>query len=55
MLTPDINPDDRLGFIGNIPVLEATSSDDCRSLGPAVEVADPEPNLRLELDREVEI
>lgn len=55
ILTPDIKPEDRLGFIGDIPVFVATSSDDCRSRGPAVDVADPEPNLRLELDREVEI
>jgi len=54
ILTPgDIRPEDRFGFIGDI-FFPATSTEDCRSLGPAVG-ADPEPNLRLELDRDVEI
>jgi hypothetical protein len=54
ILTPGlINPEDRFGFIGDI-FFPPTSREDCRSLGPAVG-ADPEPNLRLELDRDVEI
>jgi hypothetical protein len=54
ILTPGlINPEDRFGFIGDI-FFPATSTEDCRSLGPAVG-AEPEPNLRLELDLDVEI